>query len=218
MTVFPKGKHDDQVDSTAQFLDWFERPFPGQTAYALPRSVSHSPFFRRSRRANRSLWSWPSYGVGYDPAWRGRRKLSGGKLARGKVLNDDRADWREAYALFPGDVAYVWHGALYSDVVADGPAAGGLELRAQIIWVKQHFTLSRGDYHWMHETCWYTVRKGKTSHWHGDRKQMTVWEFPKQQPVRQSAARADLGTRHAEASRVHAPPDRQQQPAWGTGL
>src|ERR1700730_1773369 len=23
MTVFPKGKHDDQVDSTAQFLDWF---------------------------------------------------------------------------------------------------------------------------------------------------------------------------------------------------
>ena len=23
MTVFPKGKHDDQVNSTAQFLDWF---------------------------------------------------------------------------------------------------------------------------------------------------------------------------------------------------
>src|SRR5712671_844613 len=28
MTVFPKGKHDDQVDSTAQFLDWFKKPFP----------------------------------------------------------------------------------------------------------------------------------------------------------------------------------------------
>jgi predicted phage terminase large subunit-like protein len=26
MTVFPKGKHDDQVDSTAQFLDWFKKP------------------------------------------------------------------------------------------------------------------------------------------------------------------------------------------------
>jgi len=23
------------------------------------------------------------------------------------VLNDDRADWQQAYALFPGDVAYV---------------------------------------------------------------------------------------------------------------
>src|SRR5438876_226949 len=44
----------------------------------------------------------PPYGVGYEPSWRARRKLGGGKLAQGKVLNDDRADWREAYALFPG--------------------------------------------------------------------------------------------------------------------
>jgi hypothetical protein len=28
MSVFPKGKHDDQVDSTAQFLDWFKKPMP----------------------------------------------------------------------------------------------------------------------------------------------------------------------------------------------
>ena len=28
MTTFPKGKHDDQVDSTAQFLDWFKMPMP----------------------------------------------------------------------------------------------------------------------------------------------------------------------------------------------
>jgi hypothetical protein len=37
LTVFPKGKHDDQVDSTAQFLDWFKRPFPGQAMYELMR-------------------------------------------------------------------------------------------------------------------------------------------------------------------------------------
>src|SRR5690242_13656297 len=30
LTVFPKGKHDDQVDSTAQFLEWFKKPYPGQ--------------------------------------------------------------------------------------------------------------------------------------------------------------------------------------------
>jgi hypothetical protein len=28
MTVFPNGKHDDQVDSTARFLDWFKTPMP----------------------------------------------------------------------------------------------------------------------------------------------------------------------------------------------
>jgi predicted phage terminase large subunit-like protein len=30
MTVFPNGKHDDQVDSTAQFLNWFKRPLRGR--------------------------------------------------------------------------------------------------------------------------------------------------------------------------------------------
>jgi DNA modification methylase len=124
----------------------------------------------------------PPYGVGYDPSWRARRGLSAGKLAQGKVLNDDRADWAEAYALFPGDLAHVWHGALHGDIVAAGLAACGLQLRAQIVWVKQHFTLSRGDYHWQHETCWYAVRQGKSSQWNGDRAQTTVWEIPNNNP------------------------------------
>ena len=37
ITLFPKGKHDDQVDSTAQFLDWFKRPFPGQGIFEYYR-------------------------------------------------------------------------------------------------------------------------------------------------------------------------------------
>ena len=124
----------------------------------------------------------PPYGVSYDPSWRARRNCSSGKLAQGTVLNDDRADWREAYSLFPGDTTYVWHGALYGGVVADGLVACGFQPRAQIVWVKQHFTLSRGDYHSKHETSCYAVREGKTSHWHGDRKQTTVWEFPNNNP------------------------------------
>jgi len=124
----------------------------------------------------------PPYGVAYDPSWRAHRGRRAGKLAQGKVVNDDRADWRQAYALFPGDAAYVWHGAMHGDVVAAGLAACGFQLRAQIVWAKQHFTLSRGDYHWKHECCWYAVREGKTSHWTGDRTQTTVWEFPNNNP------------------------------------
>ena len=124
----------------------------------------------------------PPYGVSYEPSWRSRRTLSRGKLAQGKVLNEDRADWQEAYALFAGDVAYVWHGALHGDVIAANLAGCGLQPRAQIIWAKQHFTLGRGDYHWKHETCWYAVRDGKTSHWQGDRKQTTVWEIANNNP------------------------------------
>jgi DNA modification methylase len=124
----------------------------------------------------------PPYGVDYDPSWRARRGVSSGKLAQGKVLNDNRADWRQAYALFTGDVAYIWHGALHGDVVAGDLAACGLQLRAQIVWVKQHFTLSRGHYHWQHENCWYAVREGKPGHWQGDRRQTTVWEIPNNNP------------------------------------
>jgi predicted phage terminase large subunit-like protein len=38
MSVFPNGKHDDQVDSTAQFLDWFKTPMPHWGLFELYRS------------------------------------------------------------------------------------------------------------------------------------------------------------------------------------
>ena len=124
----------------------------------------------------------PPYGVDYDPSWRARRGVWSGNLAQGKVLNDDRADWRQAYALFTGDVAYVWHGALHGGVVGADLTGCGLQPRAQIVWVKQHFALSRGHYHWRHENCWYAVREGKPGHWQGDRKQTTVWEIANNNP------------------------------------
>jgi predicted phage terminase large subunit-like protein len=37
MAVFPKGKHDDQVDSTAQFLDWLKKPMKGWNIFELYR-------------------------------------------------------------------------------------------------------------------------------------------------------------------------------------
>ena len=124
----------------------------------------------------------PPYGVSYEPSWRKRRGLGKGKHATGEVLNDHRADWREAYALFPGNVAYVWHACLQGAVVADGLNACGFQPRTQIVWVKQHFALSRGDYHWKHETCWYAVREGTPSQWSGDRTQTTVWEIANNNP------------------------------------
>jgi DNA modification methylase len=121
----------------------------------------------------------PPYGVEYDPAWRQRAGIAGAGTATGKVLNDDQADWRDAWALFPGDVAYVWHAGLFAGTVADSLAACDFVLRSQIIWAKSQMVMSRGDYHWHHEPCWYAVRKGKAGHYAGDRKQTTLWQIPK---------------------------------------
>jgi len=118
----------------------------------------------------------PPYGVDYDPAWRNKAGAAATKRT-GKVLNDDRADWREAWTLFPGDVAYVWHGALHAAVVAESLEAAGFNVRSQIIWAKDRLVLSRGDYHWQHEPCWYAVKKTGKGHWAGDRQQTTLWQI-----------------------------------------
>ena len=123
----------------------------------------------------------PPYGVKYDPNWREEAGL-GQQRQTGIVRNDDRADWTEAYRLFTGDVAYVWHAGVHAGEVAAGLEACGFRIRAQIIWVKQHYALSRGDFHWQHEPCWYAVREGKSSNWCGDRKQSTVWDVPNLNP------------------------------------
>ena len=118
----------------------------------------------------------PPYGVNYEPGWRKERGLAE-DLATGKVLNDDRADWRDAWALFPGEVAYVWCASLKSHKVAESLLACGFDLRSQIIWDKTRLVIGRGDYHWQHEPAWNAVRKGGKGHWTGDRKQTTVWQI-----------------------------------------
>jgi len=126
----------------------------------------------------------PPYGVEYDADWRNHAKRANGKAiggkAIGKVENDDKADWREAWALFPGDVAYVWcaPGPL-NCTVHDSLVFVNLMPKMQIVWAKNQFVLGRGHYHAQHENCWYAVRKNTKSQWNGDRKQSTLWQIDK---------------------------------------
>lgn len=120
------------------------------------------------------MTSDPPYGVNYDPEWRNEAGVSA-TMRTGKVANDDRADWRQAWALFPGDVAYVWHAGVHARTVIDSLEACGFAVRSQIIWAKSRFALGRGDYHYQHEPCLYAVRKGRTGHWQGARDQATLW-------------------------------------------
>jgi DNA modification methylase len=119
----------------------------------------------------------PPYGVNYDPAWRKRAGVNLNARKLGKVANDDRADWREAWALFPGSVAYVWHAGRHTSEVQQSLEASGFDMRSQIIWAKDRFALSRGHYHWQHEPCWYAVRGTAGTCWSGDRKQSTLWNI-----------------------------------------
>jgi DNA modification methylase len=129
----------------------------------------------------------PPYGVEYDPEWRMDAGLTGNTARMGKVMNDDRADWTEAWKLFPGDVAYVYHAGVFASTVQRSLEQAGFAIRAQIIWAKDRMALSRGDYHWQHEPCWYAVREGGKGHRTDDRTQTTLWSIP---------ARDDAGHGH----------------------
>jgi DNA modification methylase len=128
----------------------------------------------------------PPYGVEYDADWRNKAMRADGSAiggkAIGKVENDDRADWRDAWALFPGEIAYVWHAPGENQAeVMESLKACDFQIRNHIIWAKQQLVIGRGHYHHQHEPCWYAVRKGGTGHWAGDRKQTTLWKIDKPQ-------------------------------------
>jgi predicted phage terminase large subunit-like protein len=57
MTVFPNGKHDDQADSTAQFLDWFKTPMPHWGIYELYRRQAEAAEQRRKPQPTQTVFA-----------------------------------------------------------------------------------------------------------------------------------------------------------------
>jgi DNA modification methylase len=127
----------------------------------------------------------PPYGVDYKPEWRSEAMPQKNDAEHGrsigKVKNDKNADWTEAWALSPSKVAYVYHADKFSGIVQKSLEDCDFDIRCQIVWVKSHFAIGRGDYHHKHEPCWYAVKKGNKGNWASDRKQTTVWEIAKPQ-------------------------------------
>jgi hypothetical protein len=103
-------------------------------------------------------WSFPARpGVNREP----RRETT--------IIGDNQWNWSEAFTIAIVPVIYVWHapGAL-SMKVMESIERIGYQIRATLIWVKEHAALSRGHYSYQHEPCCYAVLKGKTANWHGE--------------------------------------------------
>lgn len=75
-----------------------------------------------------------------------------------------------SFYIFHSDVYSYWFRKALINTV-------DLELRENLIWVKNSMVLGRQDYQWRHEPCLYGWKKGATHNWFSDRKQTTVMEF-----------------------------------------
>jgi DNA modification methylase len=130
----------------------------------------------------------PPYGLQLDSEWRDRAGLNGNpdgpdyvrmRVAghyETTVINDDRADWSEAYELVPSiQVAYVWYASVFTREVLSGLERIGFEFPQQIIWNKMHAALTRTLYWFQHEPCWFARKKNAP--WYGKRgENTTVWD------------------------------------------
>ena len=125
----------------------------------------------------------PPYGVEYDADWRNHALRANaspiGGRAVGKVSNDDRADWSDAWKLYAGDVVYIWSSDKTAHIVAQSIIATGFSIISQIIWAKNQLVIGRGNYHPKHEPCWYAVKEGGKRNFTDDRTQTTLWEINK---------------------------------------
>jgi len=115
----------------------------------------------------------PPYGVDFDPTWRAgseKRTYMGDKP-------DKEGVWADVWALFPGDVVYIWHGTPHTVALWKCMDELGFEMRAQIIWNKMRFIIGRGHYCYNHEPCFYGIRKKGKSVWQGANNMPTVWDI-----------------------------------------
>mgnify|MGYP002639517012 CR=1 FL=1 len=134
----------------------------------------------------------PPYGVDYDAKRRFVvRRQNVGDGAVGAVTNDDVKDWIAAFALFSGDVFYIWHADGQTSITFENLVRLGFVPRTLIVWKKNQLVptpyginpqqvTSLGLYHYQHELCWYGLRQGKSASWVGGRDKTSVWEIDKQ--------------------------------------
>ena len=128
----------------------------------------------------------PPYNVayGYDGAATEGHRKDGLVVLNDKMVNDKFEEFltnafNAANAnMEKGASFYIFHSDVYSYWFRKALInTVDLELRENLIWVKNSMVLGRQDYQWRHEPCLYGWKKGASHNWFSDRKQTTVMEF-----------------------------------------
>jgi len=127
------------------------------------------------------LFTDPPYGIRYTGKSMKRSGIQNDNLSQGDTRNLVVTALRLA-PLRPGGAFYICSSAgpnetLFRLALADA----GLELRQCLVWAKNHFVISRSDYHWKHESILYGWKGGAPHYFVADRRQHTLWEYPKPQ-------------------------------------
>lgn len=132
----------------------------------------------------------PPYNVAYhqNDSDKWDPKLAKQRTDRKVILNDkfdDEASFQrfieDAMAagkavMRAGATWYVWFAAMHSPAVFQAMEEVGLPPKQELVWAKNHFTLGRSDYQWMHEPCLFGWKGGAPHYFANTRSETTVYD------------------------------------------
>ena len=134
----------------------------------------------------------PPYNIDYGNSEQDRAKARGVFIENRSILNDNMDDesfykfllsfYETAYSVLKGGgVIYVFHSTKESVNFIESMKDAGFKVSQTLIWAKNHFTIGRNDYQWMHEPILYgwKVEEGKPHYFIHDRTLATVIEETK---------------------------------------
>lgn len=117
----------------------------------------------------------PPYNIGYVGKTEDSLTIENDQMPEAQFVNFLTDAFRNAHSvLSPGASFYIWYG--FTSELSFGFACktAGLDVHAQLVWIKNRAVISRGDYNWRHEPCLFGWVPGARHRWRGGHKQSTV--------------------------------------------
>jgi len=125
----------------------------------------------------------PPYNVDYEGKTEKALKMENDKMSENEFIQFLIELFSNADSfLKKGGVFYIWHADSEGGNFRKACEIVNWKIRQCLIWVKNHFCISRQDYHWQHEPCLYGWKSGSGHYFINDRTQTTVFCYDK--PIR----------------------------------
>ena len=120
----------------------------------------------------------PPYNVAYQGKTKDKLQIENDEMSKEQFTDFLISAFEVAKDILKeGSSFYIWHAFRSQREFENALNEAGLEVKQQLIWVKNSMVLGRQDYQWRHEPCFYGWKDGVAHNWYSDRKQTSVLEF-----------------------------------------
>lgn len=123
------------------------------------------------------IWTDPPYNVNYQGGTEEKMTIKNDHMEAGSFRQFLTMIFSNCFVVArTGCPIYVAYADSENVAFREALTDTGWKLSQTLIWMKQHFKLSRQDYHWQHEPIIYGWKEGSEHSWYGGRTQTTIMD------------------------------------------